>query len=151
MDTVVAASLAKHLMDQHGLTAAEWQFQFGSAKRIFGVCYFRRKLIRLSAPLVEINPEEQVRDTILHEIAHALVGHDNGHNHIWKMKAAAIGAIPERCDSLGKTAPRTRVGTCPSCGKQFHRYRIGHGLMHTTCRRQGLSSRLEWSVADLSK
>ena len=35
--------------------------------------------------------KDQINDTILHEIAHALVGPGNGHNLKWKKKAKEIG------------------------------------------------------------
>lgn len=38
-----------------------------------------------------------IRDTILHEIAHALVGPNHCHDLVWKAKCLEIGATPRRC------------------------------------------------------
>ena len=65
-----AEELALSLMRKHGLS--HWEFGFDRAKRRFGACNFSKKRISLSKYLTEVNEIEQVRDTILHEIAHAL-------------------------------------------------------------------------------
>jgi len=41
----------------------------------------------------EERSDELVRDTLLHEIAHALVGTAHGHDEVWKAKCLEIGAI----------------------------------------------------------
>jgi hypothetical protein len=46
---------------------------------------------------VDRNGAEEIVDTILHEIAHALVGPRHGHDTVWKAKCTDIGARPERC------------------------------------------------------
>ena len=38
--------------------------------------------------------EEQLLDTVLHEIAHAIAGHEAGHGLLWKATARRIGATP---------------------------------------------------------
>jgi predicted SprT family Zn-dependent metalloprotease len=83
---------------------ARWAFKFDSARRRFGVCSYRRKMITLSAALVNINDEAKVRDVILHEIAHALCPTNAGHGPMWKAMARAVGAKPERCYSNHDTA-----------------------------------------------
>ena len=105
-------------MAEHGL--AGWTFAFDHARRRFGSCRFREKTITLSRHLTFLNNEEQVRDTILHEIAHALCPRD-GHGQAWKAMCVRIGAKPERCYQAGEvvTPPRRpapwKIG-CPRCG-----------------------------------
>jgi SprT-like family len=70
MDISHARQVAESLPQSHGLQ--DWVIEFGQAKRVFGVCLRRKKIIRLSAPLVELNTVTRVTNTILHEIAHAL-------------------------------------------------------------------------------
>lgn len=68
---------------------------------------------------------EEFKDTVLHEIAHAITGYINGRGHghdfLWKAWCRRLGANPSR---LGKTdwkAPVKYIYTCPKCGKQYKR------------------------------
>lgn len=90
-----AATLARSTMDAHNLY--DWHFAWSRSKRQAGCCNFSNKTITLSAPYVELNTEAEVLDTILHEIAHALVGNKAGHGWVWKAKCREIGANPTRC------------------------------------------------------
>ncbi|HEY2587403.1 MAG TPA: SprT-like domain-containing protein [Tepidisphaeraceae bacterium] len=83
-------------MAQHGL--AGWSFRFDHAKRRFGSCQHRERTITLSRPLVLLNDVAEVRDTILHEIAHALTPGD-GHGPKWRAACRRVGARPVRCYS----------------------------------------------------
>ncbi len=55
--------------------------------------------------------DEEVKDTILHEIAHALVGKAHHHDDVWRAKALEIGCSGRRCHDLQFTPPRYLV-TC---------------------------------------
>src|SRR4051812_11903325 len=90
MNLEVAARLARSLMDKHGL--AKWTFRFDGRRRAAGTC--RPGLVTLSRYFVELNSEEDVRDFVLHEIAHSLVGPERQHDEVWKAKAREIGADP---------------------------------------------------------
>ena len=72
MDLPSAGRLAEALLQQHGLAGAGWTFRFNQRKRSLGLCNFTHRRIELSAPFVARNPEAEVRDVLLHEIAHAL-------------------------------------------------------------------------------
>ena len=112
-----ALVLARELVARHGLTG--WSVRLDHARRRFGCCHYSRKLITLSRPLVLLNEEAQVRDTILHEIAHALTP-GAGHGARWKRRCVEIGAKPVRCytdasvRSPARGPARFRIG-CPSC------------------------------------
>lgn len=57
-----------------------------------GTCsYYNDLIISLQISHVINNDIEEVKNTILHEIAHALVGLGHGHNKIWQQKAIEIG------------------------------------------------------------
>lgn len=117
MDPHVARTLAIELMKKHGLTG--WHFRFDHARRRFGSCQPTEKLITLSRPLTLLNTIDQVRDTILHEIAHALVPGDH-HGSKWKAMCRKIGAKPERCFTPKQVAMPPRPPTtyeigCPAC------------------------------------
>ena len=86
------AGMARRLMDEHGLTG--WTLAFIEAKRRLGDCHFQHRVIRISRAHALEGSEEQIRDTVLHEIAHAITGHEAGHGPLWKVTARRIGATP---------------------------------------------------------
>ncbi len=118
-----AQDLAKHLMRLHRLSP-DWSFAFDRSKLRFGKCDYRKKQISLSAFLVESNAEPEVRDTILHEIAHALAPRGAGHGPAWKALALSIGCNGQRCfgQEIVRPAPKYQ-GTCPSCRQVIYRHR----------------------------
>jgi predicted SprT family Zn-dependent metalloprotease len=121
MDIDEARILARQLMDQHGLHG--WSLVFGQAQTYFGICYKRQKRITISALLTLLNDIDEVRDVILHEVAHALTT-DRGHGRLWKAKARMVGCRPERCRPASVHYPPARfVTTCPACGYQTTGYR----------------------------
>ena len=67
------AALARELLAAHGLTG--WSFRLNRSQVNLGLCRYGPRTVELSSPFVEHNPEEVVRDTLLHEVAHALVAH----------------------------------------------------------------------------
>ena len=118
MELAQARKLAEDLMRLHKLLP-KWSFKFDRSKVSFGKCYYAKKQISLSQYLVELNEEDEVRDTILHEIAHALTPGD-GHGPLWKAMCVRIGANPARCydaetvRSPARPAPKYRLG-CQAC------------------------------------
>jgi hypothetical protein len=92
-------SVAVALLREHGLS--DWKFRFDKARARIGYCNSTHKTISLSEPLTLLASDETIRDTLLHEIAHALVGAENQHNHVWRTKAIAIGCSGNRtCDDV---------------------------------------------------
>lgn len=145
--------MAVGLMARHGL--AGWQFAFNDNARRAGVCFYpsgvMRGRIELSVHFVERNGDDVVRDTVLHEIAHALVGKEHGHGPVWKAKCVEIGAKPERCYGSGVNMPRGRWRTeCPGCHKSFSRHRKPHQLAGWWCKSCGPSKGVlpPWSRLD---
>jgi predicted SprT family Zn-dependent metalloprotease len=121
MDLKAAHAMARTLLDEHGLT--DWTLRFDRAKTRAGVCHGARREIGLSEPLTRLHSEEEVRATVLHEIAHALVGPSHGHDAVWRRQVMAIGGRPER--SLDSSSPRPAapwLGVCPA-GHQVRRHR----------------------------
>lgn len=112
-----AQRLAENILSQSSLTEKGWIFGFDRAKKRFGLCDYSRKKISLSRYLVELNTKEIVRDTIVHEVAHALCGHRSGHGKIWKQCVTDLGGVPERCYSTQtvKTPKLKYTITCPVC------------------------------------
>lgn len=121
MELSATKALAISLMEQHGLIEKGWKFEFDNAKKRFGICKYRPKIIGLSKILVTLNEIDKVKNTILHEIAHALTP-NHGHDSIWKAKAKEIGCDGERCYK-GETTntPQSKyIAICPNC-KHTHK------------------------------
>lgn len=106
-----AEAMAYALMKHHGLYTQDpatvgmrrtdgefirygWAFEWMQKRYKFrraGQCVWSKALIMLQPRFVECNYPFIVKRTILHEIAHALVGARNGHNRVWKEMAIRIG------------------------------------------------------------
>jgi predicted SprT family Zn-dependent metalloprotease len=124
-----AQTLALALMTEHGLrdnakfaTKDFWSFAFDNRKRRVGACHYGKRLITLSRPIVILNTEAEIRDTILHEIAHAKA-EGSGHGIIWQVMAQSIGARPVRCAGHDVKTPEGRwQAQCPQCKIVCHKY-----------------------------
>ena len=102
MNLFEAQELAIFLMKKHLLL--DWTFNWNNRKSSFGLCSYRKKSIQLSKVLTAVRPEEDVRNTILHEIAHALVGSGHGHNDVWRNMCYRIGMTKvTRCSDFNAT------------------------------------------------
>lgn len=87
-----------------------WTFVWSNREtKYLGLCNYRKKQIVLNKPWVKreggiASPE--VRDTILHEIAHAMTP-GAGHGKDWKAVCRRIGAIPRATKAVAPAvAPR---------------------------------------------
>ena len=100
MDTKLAdfQAMVEREMDRFELRPV-WSYEFDRARNRLGQCDYGRRMLSFSRPYVEANEVEIMQNTVLHEIAHALVGAGEGHNEIWEAKAIYVGAKPERCNS----------------------------------------------------
>lgn len=98
MNTDNAKALAIELMNIHmpDLINQGWYFDWHYKKVSAGTCSYFKKAIQLSKPITELTDEAEVRDTILHEIAHALTP-NHGHDWVWRKKALEIGCNGHRC------------------------------------------------------
>jgi SprT protein len=115
--------LAHCLMRKHNLVP-EWTFRFDRSRVRFGLCNYKKKVISLSRHLVELNSEDEIRETILHEIAHALAPRGAGHGPKWRSIAVSIGCNGRRCYGDEVTRPRPKYkGTCPGCKRIVYRHR----------------------------
>lgn len=133
MNLLEANSLALDLLDKHGLWMEGWTFDWDNARKRWGLCNHNQQIITASRILTELNSEEEFRQTILHEIAHALVGGRNGHNWKWRMKYREIGGTGGRTGT-GVTAPPKFEGKCPSCELKVYRDKRTRGY-HGACRK----------------
>jgi predicted SprT family Zn-dependent metalloprotease len=100
------------------------------------LCVYHRRTVELSVHLVERNGPEEVLDTLLHGVAHALVGPGHGHDAVWKRQGREVGARPERCGQADMPEARSRPA-CGCCGKTFHRHRRPGRMSGLFCRSCG--------------
>jgi predicted SprT family Zn-dependent metalloprotease len=123
-----AVVLARELMRAHGLLPPAWDFRLTDSRSRAGRC---RYWPASGAGVVELSrawglangwSEEFVRGTVLHEIAHALVGPARGHDEVWAAKCAEIGGSPGRFEYFFTPPPHRFHATCP-CGARFARDR----------------------------
>lgn len=128
-----AITLSKKLISNH-IELKDWTATINYRKRAFGVCNYSKKQIELSAHLVPVMTDDAIKDTIIHEIAHALT---RGHNHdnVWKAKCIELGGNGQRLGGADKykdgftgqnivqqkLAKYTMV--CPCCGKKSYKNR----------------------------
>lgn len=125
-----AEKKARALMHQHGV--GHWAFMFDNAKRRAGQCNYRKQRIQLSKHATTVRTAEQVTDTILHEIGHALAPRGAGHGPEWVRVARSIGCTGARCVSI-EEAPRKFTGTCPNCSREIKRHKRTFTLACGTC------------------
>jgi predicted SprT family Zn-dependent metalloprotease len=131
MNLLEAKKLAIDLMSEHGILDQGWRFQYDNAKRRFGRCSYSTKTISLSKHLVLLNELEIVKNTILHEIAHALTP-GAGHSRIWQRKAIEIGCSGDRCySSFEVQVPESRyISECKGCGYTHKRHKMTDRLKY---------------------
>lgn len=145
-DPKVAAEFAVDKLHEYGLAQGYdgWSFGWTNAKSQFGVCKYRVREIRLSKPLTLLNDEEHVFDTILHEIAHALVGPGEGHGPVWKAKCREIGCRPIRCADISVEVPPSRyIGVCAE-GCEIPRHRLSKRLKTRSVQCANHSAEVIW-------
>jgi len=126
MDLPAARHLAETLLAEHGLSAADppWTFRFNRRKRALGICHYDAQRIELSSHFVAANDLDEVRDTVLHEIAHALAGPAAGHGAAWKAACVKVGARPQRLAPPQIAMPPGRWrARCPGCNALHTRHR----------------------------
>jgi predicted SprT family Zn-dependent metalloprotease/sporulation protein YlmC with PRC-barrel domain len=107
------ARLARDLLAVHHLP--HWSFQFDNATRRAGCCHYTTQVISLSYAFAKQAPEEEIRETLLHEIAHALAGKTHHHDAVWRAQALAIGGSGRRCHDVQFTLPRYIVQCARGC------------------------------------
>lgn len=115
MDLKKAQTMATDMMKYHNLIG--WAFRFDRSVSRLGMCSHGRKTIFLSTHATSVNSEAEVLNTILHEIAHALVGVNEGHGDVWRNKAISIGCNGERCSNIAVIAQPKYTVACKCCNK----------------------------------
>lgn len=73
----------------------EWVFEWSNTRSTLGMCDEGDYTIYISKPFfLAVLDIKYVIDTLMHEIAHAVVGVRHKHDNVWKTKATELGATP---------------------------------------------------------
>lgn len=131
-DVATIEKFAREKMREFGLLDAGWAFKWTNAKKSAGTTRYRydkrtsKKIpidIRISKYLLSVRGVAKTKETVLHEIAHALAPHNAHHNWKWKQIARKVGAKPERCYKLEESeAAKIDYNwhlVCNSCNKKY--------------------------------
>ncbi len=137
-------SLAGALIERHQAVSGldrRWRFRFSLAKARAGACDERARRIELSVSYCLRATRAEIRDTLLHEIAHAIVGASHQHDAVWKAKAREIGCSGDRCHRVRHTVARW-IGVC-GCMRHF-RQRLHRRMRRAICAK--CRGRIEWRL-----
>lgn len=119
----ITQQMARDKFNQHGL-ANDWKFGFDRAVKRYGATHFTRRYITVSRHFIN-HPsvtKKKVLNTILHEIAHALVGSTHGHDNVWRDCAIRIGCDGKRCGKyVGMLVPPKHTIRCVNCDSVWYR------------------------------
>ena len=93
-----AQNLCDRELRKYGLWDKGWRTNFSKNDKYIACCYHDQKRIVISIPHLNARSEAELLDTIWHELAHALVGFDHGHDEVWTKKALELGCVkPKPC------------------------------------------------------
>ena len=138
---------AAQLLERHlntGAPATRWRFRFETATGRAGICRYTTRTISLSVSYVLRAPWDDIRDTLLHEIAHAIVGPGHGHDAAWKTAARRIGCTAKRCSTVTHSLKRW-IAECPRCRDRWFRQRLTKQVrQRSICPR--CRSRITWRI-----
>jgi len=123
MNLNFAEEMAVTELKYHGLFQQGWSFRFDRSVRRLGLCSHRKRRISLGQHATLVNDVAVVRNTILHEVAHALCGPNEGHGPVWKAKALEIGCDGNRLGNIAVKAPHKYQLYCLDCSYTWKYYR----------------------------
>jgi len=145
--------LVDTLFAKHGIS--RWTFKFDRSKRSYGKCYVVGKRITLSRYYCADldNDIDDIKDVILHEIAHALQQERHphlrpSHGIVWRSIAKEIGCKTIKASGNKGKLPKGKFQAfCPKCGDlQFFRHRMGAAMKQGRYRCPKCRSSLQWRL-----
>lgn len=160
MDYQVAVFMGEDLIKKH-LPNMGWKLHMNHRlSAVLGHCNYRKRTICLNPTYVRHNSVENVRDTILHEIAHALTPNDRahgGHGREWREACVRVGAKPNRYASADEVVVKHKYQLAVVTRRSFTTHI--ERLPHFSNRRNNLENkcvmgrpetlgRLEWLPVD---
>jgi hypothetical protein len=107
----------KRLLEERGLTG--WTVVFESSISRGGRCHHDSKTIGYAVPFMLYASDEQRRNTMLHEVAHAVTGPGHGHDAAWKRLFLRLGgngsALSEYPKEVFTHENFVWLSSCPTC------------------------------------
>lgn len=79
----------------------DYRFELTKTKNIAGTCYYFKPLIKISGKCVHNHTEKNLRNTIVHELLHAIFKAD-GHKKNWKKYATLYNSNEKLVNKTGK-------------------------------------------------
>jgi len=107
---------ATELMNYHGLDGWTFKLERTRSTRRAGVCRYRDQIIGITEPYALTASPDDLKQTIIHEIAHALTPGAH-HGTKWKNKMIELGADPKRCHDCTWSSPVAWI-LCSKCEKE---------------------------------
>lgn len=107
-----AKKKAIEVLKENGLYEKGWRFEWNRRKKALGICSYKKKTIELSEILTPTQTVDDVIDTILHEVAHALTPGD-GHGPKWKAVAKSLGCSGSVTGQLSDDAHEELTKSAP--------------------------------------
>lgn len=112
----------QNLLQAHGLKG--WKVLFERSLHRAGSCRYGRKEIVYSVYFMETSSPEERRNTITHEVAHAIAGSHAGHGERWAQVHRELGGTAHEKGLMPQALATHEyflwVGTCSNCS-----YRTG--------------------------
>jgi predicted SprT family Zn-dependent metalloprotease len=131
--------LAASEMEWHGLTQQSWTVKYDHARARAGQCRHRAKVLSFSRNLIARRSPAEMRNTLLHEIAHALAGPSHGHDRTWRAHALQIGCNGQRCHKM-ELAPRKWSYVCTAGCWNVARFKRSSSHAGATCKQCGAAA-----------
>ena len=120
-----------------------WTWGWNTRVTAGAVTKFRGEVIEFSTHYVDAATPEQLLNTVLHEIAHAIVGPGEGHGAYWRSTHIALGGDGSRCHDVQISRDVYPIVADCDCSRGAHyRTRMPRKGYFHTCRESG--KRMEW-------
>lgn len=103
MDTLLVRRLGNELLEKYNLKEKGWKFGIDTSNKSYGRCDYKNKVIFLSKVFCLTITDFEIKDTILHEIAHIMCP-NHGHDDVWKKTAISIGCSGNICGDVKSDA-----------------------------------------------
>lgn len=139
MELLEAQKLALTHMNLYGLIERGWTFKWLKSRRTIGLCCHSKQFIGLSITYARSYNLDTVQQTVLHEIAHALLGPEHGHDETWRQLSHSIGGDTYIRNPFIIVA-HPYEAECPRCGATYTRGKkpsAGRIYFCRTCGREG--------------